>query len=220
MGQRSLQLNNTYTVNNDGSVVYHVSQMPPNANIFQPGPAFLYVTIKGIPSNGTYVIIGSGNIETQTLGTVTPLPANVRVDSASGSGSANGSAENRTSLSTGPLIAIIVGAIAVVGVLGTVFGVCLAKRRRASAQTPYSQSSPTPMGVKRQSDSSAFIPLRPSQPMVDHNWDGSTANLVSSSTRYSQYLDNNSLRGAHSGEFDPYYEQPPRMSTSAGPPRY
>jgi hypothetical protein len=214
MGQRSLQLNNTYTVNNDGSIVYHVSQMPPNANIFQPGPAFLYVTIKGIPSNGTYVIIGSGNIETQTLGTVTPLPANVRVDSASGSGSNNATTGGK-SLSTGLLIAIIVGAIAVVGVLGAIFGVCIAKRRRASATGPYSQTPPSPMGAKRQSDSSAFIPLQPSQPMTNHNWDGSTANLVSPST---QYLDNN--RGARSGEFDLYYEQPPRMSTNAGPPRY
>lgn len=217
MGQRSLQLNNTYTVNNDGSIVYHVSQMPPNANIFQPGPAFLYVTIKGIPSNGTYVIIGSGKIETQTVGTVTPLPANVRVDSASGSGSANGSSTKGSSLSTGLLIAIIVGAIAVVGVLGAIFGVCIAKRRRASAQAtgPYSQTSPSPMVGKRQSDSSAFIPLQPSQPMTNHNWDGSTVNLVSPST---QYFDNN--RGTRSGEFDPYSEQPPRMSTNAGPPRY
>jgi hypothetical protein len=37
--------------------------MEPNPNLFQPGPALLFVVVKGIPSNGTYVIIGSGAIE-------------------------------------------------------------------------------------------------------------------------------------------------------------
>jgi len=33
---------------------------PPNAFIYPPGPAFLYVLADGIPSNGTKVMIGSG----------------------------------------------------------------------------------------------------------------------------------------------------------------
>jgi hypothetical protein len=91
MGQRSLQLNNTYTVSKDGSILYHVAQMPPNANIFQPGPAFVFVTVNGIPSNGAYVIVGSGNIETQTMNPVDTLPADVLDSSANGSGSSNNS---------------------------------------------------------------------------------------------------------------------------------
>ncbi|KAL0959152.1 hypothetical protein HGRIS_014439 [Hohenbuehelia grisea] len=90
MGQRFLQLNNTYTVNSDGSITYHVSQAPPNANIFQPGPAFLHVTINGIPSNGTYLILGSGKIEQQTLNPVAELPAKVRLDNVGGSASGAG----------------------------------------------------------------------------------------------------------------------------------
>lgn len=39
MGQRFLQLNSTYTGNSDGSAVLHVSQVPPNAALFAPGPA-------------------------------------------------------------------------------------------------------------------------------------------------------------------------------------
>lgn len=221
MGQRSLQLNNTYTVNSDGSIIYHVAQMPPNANIFQPGPAFLYVTINGIPSNGTYLTVGTGQIATQPLGAVASLPANIRVDSASGSGSSNGSGGKTSSISTGILIAIIVGGIAVVGVLGAVFGVCISRRRRQNAQKqggngPYSQSTQmsAPSG-KRHSDSSAFIPLQPNPPMSNQNWDGSNVHLVSPSA---PYVDN--TRGARSGEFDSYYEQPPRMSTNDGPPRY
>ncbi|KAJ3766035.1 hypothetical protein FB446DRAFT_417507, partial [Lentinula raphanica] len=43
MGQRFLQLNTTYTVNSNGTIVMHTSQMPPNPNIFQPGPAMVFV---------------------------------------------------------------------------------------------------------------------------------------------------------------------------------
>ncbi|KAF8905703.1 glyoxal oxidase [Mucidula mucida] len=67
MGQKFLQLNNTYTVNDDGSIVLHCSQMPPNSNVFQPGPGLLFVTVNDVPSNGTHVIVGSGNIETQPI---------------------------------------------------------------------------------------------------------------------------------------------------------
>jgi len=124
MGQRSLQLNNTYTVNNDGSIVYHVSQMPPNSNIFQPGPALLFVTINGIPSNGTHVIVGSGQIETQTLNPVGALPANVLSSSATGTGSganssstsSSGNNGGASSLSGGALGGII-GAIALLAIL-------------------------------------------------------------------------------------------------------
>uniref|UniRef100_A0A0W0FUK7 Galactose oxidase-like Early set domain-containing protein n=1 Tax=Moniliophthora roreri TaxID=221103 RepID=A0A0W0FUK7_MONRR len=50
--------------------------MPPNSNIFQPGPAWVYVSANGIPSNGTFVTVGTGNIELQSLSEIPPLPAN------------------------------------------------------------------------------------------------------------------------------------------------
>jgi len=125
MGQRSLQLNHTYTVNNDGSIAFHVSQMPPNANIFQPGPAFVWVTINGIPSNGTYVIVGSGKVETQTMNPVDTLPPSVRIDSASGTGSSNNNSNNNnnnnghnsaSSLSGGAIGGIVAAAVAVLAI--------------------------------------------------------------------------------------------------------
>jgi len=85
MGQRHLQLNNTYNVNQDGSITLHVAQVPPNPNIFQPGPAFLFVNVHGIPSNGTYVIVGSGQIGTQPTAPPSVLPPSVRLNTASGS---------------------------------------------------------------------------------------------------------------------------------------
>ena len=52
-GQRYLELATSYTKQSDtGEVIMHVSQMPPNANIFQPGPAMLFLVVDGIPSMG------------------------------------------------------------------------------------------------------------------------------------------------------------------------
>ncbi|KAL0064280.1 hypothetical protein AAF712_008724 [Marasmius tenuissimus] len=95
MGQRYLQLNSTYTVNKDGSLTIHASQMPPNANIFQPGPAWVYVVVNDVPSKGSQVIVGSGNIEAQKLLDVTSLPASQKDDSV------NGGADSSSTSTTG-----------------------------------------------------------------------------------------------------------------------
>ncbi|GAA5955092.1 hypothetical protein JCM21900_001609 [Sporobolomyces salmonicolor] len=75
MGQRYVQLNSTYTANSDGSAVLHVSQMPPNPAILVPGPALLFVVVNGIPSNGTWVTVGNGQLGTQPVQDTAPLPA-------------------------------------------------------------------------------------------------------------------------------------------------
>ena len=89
MGQRIMQLNNTFTVQNNGTIILHTAQLPPNPSIFQPGPAFLFVTINGIPSNGTYVIVGNGQIGTQPTAQASVLPPSVL--SSQNSQSSNGS---------------------------------------------------------------------------------------------------------------------------------
>ena len=87
MGQRSMQLNNTYTVQSDGTIIVHTAQLPPNPNLFQPGPGFLFVTISGIPSNGTFVTVGNGQIGAQPTAAASVLPASLRAGESSGSGS-------------------------------------------------------------------------------------------------------------------------------------
>ncbi|KAF7291647.1 CAP10 domain-containing protein [Mycena chlorophos] len=120
LGQRYMQLNNTYTVNSDSSITLHTSQVYPNPNLFQPGPAFVYVVVNGIPSNGSHVIVGSGNIETQPVSDAAPLPASITLASASGSaggsstGSGGGSSTTGHSSATslaGGLVGTIAGAI-------------------------------------------------------------------------------------------------------------
>ncbi|EIN04691.1 DUF1929-domain-containing protein [Punctularia strigosozonata HHB-11173 SS5] len=185
MGQRYLQLNNTYTVNSDGSITLHVAQVPPNPNLFTPGPALLFVTVNGIPSNGTSVLVGSGSVGAQPTAAQAVLPASVRLDSASGtasgsstsSGSGSGSGTTEGGSHTGAIIGGIVAGVAAVGVLGAIIGICVARRRRAAraatsapAYAMSSAAAPTsvPMGPGmsgkygglRTSDSSAFVPLQ------------------------------------------------------------
>ncbi|KAI0353315.1 DUF1929-domain-containing protein [Trametes cingulata] len=228
MGQRVMQLNNTYTVNSDGSITLHVSQLPPNPNLFQPGPAMLFVTMSGIPSNGSWVIIGSGNIEQQPTKPASVLPASVRLDGASGSGAGssastgnNDSSKNGASSShTGAIVGGIIAAIAAVGILGAGFGIWMARRRRAAAQQASSLSYPmgtAPGGAGgvasgaraggglRSSDSSAFMPL--SQANGSTTW-GANASTLSLNSPY--YDDPRSA----SAEFDPYHQNAPRVSTN------
>jgi len=83
MGQRSMQLNNTYTVQPDGTIIVHTAQLPPNPNLFQPGPAFVFVTISGIPSNGSFVTVGNGQIGNQPTAPASVLPGNFRTGDTS-----------------------------------------------------------------------------------------------------------------------------------------
>ena len=93
MGQRIMQLNNTFTVQSNGTIILHTAQLPPSPNIFQPGPAMLFVTINGIPSNGTLLTVGSGKIETQPTAAVSVLPASTKSgqnNSGKGNSTTNG----------------------------------------------------------------------------------------------------------------------------------
>ncbi|KAH9979779.1 glyoxal oxidase [Russula compacta] len=96
MGQRILELNHTYTVESNGTIILHTAQLPPNPNLFQPGPAFLFVTISGIPSNGTYVLVGNGQVSTQATAPVSALPPSVHSSQSSGptTSTNNGSGKN------------------------------------------------------------------------------------------------------------------------------
>jgi hypothetical protein len=216
MGQRFLQLNNTYTVNSDNSITLHVAQVPPNPNIFTPGPALMFVVINGIPSNGTMVIVGNGQVGPQPTQATTVLPASAQNPSASGSGSGSGSGSSSSnsasgSTHTGAIVGAVIGAIAIIGILGALFGIFVARRRRtASRQHPaaaYAMRATAGNGYggggvsrggatderARHSDSSAFVPLQ--QDNSSNAWNASSASL------HSPYRDG---REVTSAEYDPY----------------
>ncbi|KAF9490244.1 copper radical oxidase [Pleurotus eryngii] len=233
MGQRYLQLNNTYTVKSDGSITLHVAQAPPNPNIFQPGPAFLFVTINGIPSNGTLLILGNGQVGKQPSSDASALPPSVRLDGAAGNGDGSSSAgtdhgsdnSGGTGVSTGAIVGGIVGAIAIVGIIGALIGIFIARRRRAAthaAETSF-MMSPTagtagPRGM-RSSDSSAFVPLQ--QDNHSQAWNVSTATL-NTPYRDDMPIPDPLARGSSSGtsmDYDPYAATPPKL-VSPKIPRY
>ncbi|VDB96305.1 unnamed protein product [Peniophora sp. CBMAI 1063] len=227
MGQRMMQLNNTYTVSSDGTITYHVAQPPPNPNLFQPGPAYVWVTIDGIPSNGTYVIVGSGEIGTQPTKAVSVLPAIVRAEGAKGSGSSGSSGSSDSSSSTSSdsgsshtavIVGGIVAGVAVIGVLGAIIGICMSRKRRAEARAvaheKYGVSPPQPAfaqdafgGAPRPSDATAFEPYAA-------NAYGSSAKLVDG--------DGVPNYDNHAGtSHDPYYEsRTPTTASHLAPGRY
>ncbi|KAK6910659.1 glyoxal oxidase [Kwoniella mangroviensis CBS 10435] len=76
-GQRYLQLNSSYSVDmNTGKTTHIVSQMPGTngPNLFQPGPAMFFVVVNGVPSQGEFIMVGSGKLETQTTQANEDLP--------------------------------------------------------------------------------------------------------------------------------------------------
>jgi hypothetical protein len=179
MGQRMLQLNHTYAVNTNGTIVLHVSPVPPNPNLIPPGPCMVFVAINRIPSVGKFVIVGNGKTGTQPTSPAAELPANVLTASASGtapgSSSSNSSNSGNSTHHIGAIIGAVVAGIAAVGVLGAVFGICIARRRRQG--TPADPASSYPISgagfggftgrEMRNSDSSAFMPLRHSNQHED-----------------------------------------------------
>ena len=115
-GQRYLELETTYIKDEDkNDITLNVAQMPPNANLFQPGPAYIFLVVDGIPSQGEIIMIGSGNIEEQTLLAKTVLPqsqvivgdktseasSNSSSTDTAASGSGSGSAVNAAAKNSG-----------------------------------------------------------------------------------------------------------------------
>lgn len=130
MGQRMVQLNNTYTVYDNGTIVLHVSQVPPNPHLLTPGPVFLHIVTHGIPSTGTYVIVGSGRIELQQRLPVPELPPITLASSNAATGTGSGNSSNSSGLSKGALIGIAVGAVAFLALLGAIGAIIFARRKR------------------------------------------------------------------------------------------
>lgn len=52
-GQRFLELETSYVKDEElDEITLNVSQMPPNANLFQPGPAYIFLVVDGVPAQG------------------------------------------------------------------------------------------------------------------------------------------------------------------------
>ncbi|KAK4687301.1 hypothetical protein P7C73_g2818, partial [Tremellales sp. Uapishka_1] len=74
MGMRHVELDTSFTTNDDGSATLHVAQLPPNPAILVPGPALLFIVVDGIPSNATWIQVGNGQMGDQPIGESSVLP--------------------------------------------------------------------------------------------------------------------------------------------------
>lgn len=118
-GQRHVQLDNTYTLNSDGSATLHVNQLPPNPSVLAPGPAWLFVTVNGVPSTGIQVMIGNGEIGTQPTAAYATLP---QKNTASGGVNASqNNVDNGSGSSSAAGLAVDVKAVNVAGIAMAAF---------------------------------------------------------------------------------------------------
>ena len=223
MGQRHMQLNSTYTVNKDGTITLHVAQLPPNPNLFQPGPALLFVNINGIPSVGKYLIVGNGLIGAQPTAPVSVLPESVRADvvnpgpSPSGTPNDSSSAGEKKS-NMGVIIGGAAAGLAVLALLGALL-FCWSRKRRAAQRAPLSayksEDGLKPMSMNENvwgardsvASTAVFMPLQKGD--SNEAWDSSNPNLAAP---YGGFKDdrssmNSTLRGSQvydREEFNPY----------------
>lgn len=117
-GQRYLQLRNTYTIDrNANTTTLHVGQIP-NAEggprLFQPGPAYVFLVVNGVPSQGKYIMVGNGQLGTQPTADDPELPESsvkeVEQQNATPSSAGSGSAQ-QTSSAAMPGVKVGMGAV-------------------------------------------------------------------------------------------------------------
>lgn len=123
--QRFLQLNSTYTIDmNTNQATLHVSQMPGESGpyIFQPGPAMIFLVINGVPSEGEFVMVGSGQLGAQSTTANAALPPTqviaVTPVESEGSGS-NGTTSSGANVATGAAMTkAVLPTVSLIGVAG------------------------------------------------------------------------------------------------------
>lgn len=126
-GQHYLQLNFTYVVKRAGLIVYHVAQAPPNPNLFQPGPALLFVTVNDIPINGRMVIVGNSHVGAQPTTPASTLPPSSRAEDKIAA--IRGMPQPRQ-LKTGEIAGIVIGSVVGLGTISlSILFFCIYGRR-------------------------------------------------------------------------------------------
>lgn len=185
-GQRSLQLENTYDVQDDGSVVFTVNPMPTNMNIFVPGPALLFVTVNGVPSIGKYIHLGGQNLGPVPLSLRAqdapgPLPSprnNPKLGNRATVPPSSGSKQSDGGMSGGAIAGVVVGVVLGVLLLAGLLLLALkyAKNKRRTnsyAAVGRPRPAPSPTGVATGAATGAAIPMAPRMRAYNDQYDSS-----------------------------------------------
>lgn len=133
-GQKMLQLESTYTVDmQNNKTTLHVSQIrgDPGPTLFQPGEAMIFVVVNGVPSDGEFLMVGSGQLGAQPTTTNAALPSSTvlavqesaQPSESSGSGSGDsGSDSAESSRGNGATSALAISSTMGVGLVGAFVG--------------------------------------------------------------------------------------------------
>ena len=140
-GQKMLQLESTYTVDQQtNKTTLHVSQLPgnPGPTLFQPGSAMIFVVTNGIPSEGEFLMVGSGQIGEQPTTTNAALPSSTvlavvtpsestseAASGGSGSGSGSGTGSSASNSGNGAAGLSVTLSTLGLGVVGAAVGALL-----------------------------------------------------------------------------------------------
>lgn len=116
----------TSVVKNGDTAKLHVAPLPPNPAVLAPGPCLFFKVINGVPSNGTMVMIGNGELGTQPTAEYPTLPETSGLDAkSSGKSKSNtesdSSNDDSDSSSALALSSSLTGALAAVAALGLAF---------------------------------------------------------------------------------------------------
>lgn len=95
-GMRTVELDYSYALTSDGGATLFVSQLPPNSAIIQPGTAWIFLAVNGVPSIGQQVMLGTGQIGQQPTQDVQTLPSSSDVVVASSTGGKKNAGERVT----------------------------------------------------------------------------------------------------------------------------
>jgi hypothetical protein len=137
-GQKMLQLESTYTVDQQtNKTTLHVSQLPgnPGPTLFQPGSAMIFVVTNGIPSEGEFLMVGSGQLGEQPTTTNAALPSSTvlavetpsesTTEASSGSGSGSGTGSSASNSGNGAAGLSVTLSTLGLGVVGAAVGALL-----------------------------------------------------------------------------------------------
>jgi hypothetical protein len=137
-GQKMLQLESTYTVDQQtNKTTLHVSQLPgnPGPTLFQPGSAMIFVVTNGIPSEGEFLMVGSGQLGEQPTTTNAALPSSTVLavetpsestsEASSGSGSGTGTGSSASNSGNGAAGLSVTLSTLGLGVVGAAVGALL-----------------------------------------------------------------------------------------------
>ncbi|KAJ1307820.1 hypothetical protein OPQ81_001901 [Rhizoctonia solani] len=139
MGQRLLQLNSTFEVSDEGNIILHVAQVPPNPNLLTPGPVLMFVIVGGVPSVGKMVTVGTGQFGTQPVQAASFLPPS-RARPAPTPAAANADSNRAASETRARIVAIAVAVGGGVAIAALIVAICLIRKRRRDNREPVGHS--------------------------------------------------------------------------------